>query len=316
MNDHTGSMVRDADIASVRQFNRFHTRLVGALNDRMLASDYTLQQVRILYEIANARPDAPPSARQLGVILRMDTGYLSRLVSGLENDGLITRMPSSDNAKRLALTLTEKGREVFSDLNAASAQEVAALLAPLSDIERGKLTGAMGRIRRLLGDAGLGERSYTLRDPGPGDMGWIVHQHAILYHQEYGLDSTFEALVAEIVGNFVNHFIPEKERCWVAEMEGEVVGSVFVVRQDDETAKLRLLYVDASARGLGLGWRLVDEAVRFARSKGYKRMVLWTNDVLVSACRIYEAAGFELLEEEPHHSFGKDLVGQTWGRDL
>ncbi len=316
MNDHKGSMVGDADIASVRQFNRFHTRLVGALNDRMLASDYTLQQGRILYEIANARPDAPPSARQLGVILRMDTGYLSRLVSGLENDGLITRTPSSDNAKRLALTLTDKGRDVFNDLDLASAQEVAALLAPLSDIERGKLTGAMGRIRRLLGDDGLAERGFTLRDPRPGDMGWIVHQHAILYHQEYGLDWTFEALVAEIVGNFIRHFNPEKERCWVAEMEGEVVGSVFVMRQDDETAKLRLLYVDASARGLGLGWRLVDEAIGFARSKGYKRMVLWTNDVLVSACRIYEAAGFELLEEEPHHSFGKDLVGQTWGRDL
>ncbi|MDP0926942.1 bifunctional helix-turn-helix transcriptional regulator/GNAT family N-acetyltransferase [Paracoccus onubensis] len=305
----------DSEIASVRLFNRFHTRLVGALNDRLLASDYSLPQVRILYEIANARPDAPPSARELGKALRMDTGYLSRIVSGLEGEGLVMRTPSSDNAKRLALTLTDRGAAVFNGLNAASAEEVAALLAPLSKTERSQLVGAMHRIRRLLGDD-PDDRTFILRDPRPGDLGWIMHRQGMLYAREYGWDWTFEALVAEIVGQFVKEFAPDRERCWIAEMEGEVVGSVFVVRQDDETAKLRLLYVDPAARGRGLGRRLVEECIRFAQAKGYRRMVLWTNDILISARRIYEAAGFTLIEEEPHHSFGKDLVGQVWGRNL
>ncbi len=310
-----GENPSDSEIASVRQFNRFHTRLVGALSDRLLASDYSLPQVRILYEIANARPDAPPSARELGKALRMDTGYLSRIVSGLEGEGLVMRTPSSDNAKRLALTLTDRGRALFNGLNAASAEEVAALLAPLSKSERGQLVGAMHRIRRLLG-GGPDDRTFILRNPQPGDLGWITHRQGMLYAREYGWDWTFEALVAEIVGQFVKEFVPDRERCWIAEMEGEVVGSVFVVRQDDETAKLRLLYVDPAARGRGLGRRLVEECIRFAQAKGYKRMVLWTNDILISARRIYEAAGFTLIEEEPHHSFGKDLVGQIWGRNL
>lgn len=315
MEVRSDDLVSDTDIAAFRRFNRFHTRLVGALNDRLLASDYSLPQVRILYEIANAPPDAPPSARELGGILRMDTGYLSRVVSRLEGEGLIERTPSPENAKRLALTLTPSGREVFAGLNAASAEEVVTLLAPLSEANRRQLVGAMRRIRRLLGDTS-NDRTFILRDPAPGDLGWITHRHGALYAEEYGWDWTFEALVAEIVGQFAKDFIPGKERCWVAELDGEIVGSVFVVRQDDETAKLRLLYVDPAARGLGLGRRLVDECVRFARASGYKRMVLWTNDVLASARRIYQAAGFKLIEEEPHHSFGKDLVGQFWGRDL
>ncbi|WP_249692993.1 bifunctional helix-turn-helix transcriptional regulator/GNAT family N-acetyltransferase [Stappia sp. WLB 29] len=311
----SGSPVHDADVAAVRQFNRFHTRLVGALNERMLATDYTLAQVRILYELANARPDAPPSARDLGDVLQMDAGYLSRLLSGLESDGLLVRTPSPENAKRLALALSERGREVFAGLNEASAREVAALLAPLSQDQRSQLTGAMARIRRLLGDM-PDTRAFILRDPRPGDLGWVIHRQAALYAQEYGFDWTFEGLVAEIAGKFVAQFDPARERCWIAEMEGEVVGSVFVVRQDDEVAKLRMLYVDPAARGRGLGRALVDECLRFARGAGYRRMVLWTNDILVSARRIYEAAGFELLEEERHRSFGQDLVGQIWGRNL
>lgn len=309
------SPLQDPDVAAIRQFNRFHTRLVGALNERMLASDYSLAQVRILYELANARPDAPPSARDLGDILQMDAGYLSRLLSGLESDGLLARTPSPENAKRLALTLTERGREVFAGLNEASAREVAALLAPLSQDERSQLTGAMARIRRLLGDT-PDTRAFILRDPRPGDLGWVIHRQAALYAQEYGFDWTFEGLISEIAGKFVAEFDPARERCWIAEMEGEIVGSVFVVRQDDEVAKLRLLYVDPAARGRGLGRALVDECLRFARGAGYQRMVLWTNDILVSARRIYEATGFELLEEERHHSFGQDLVGQIWGRNL
>lgn len=305
----------DDRVASFREFNRFHTRLVGALNEHLLASDYTLPQVRVLYEVANAPAKMPPSARDLGEALGMDTGYLSRIVKGLEGDGLIERVPSEQNAKRLALTLSETGRAVFDGLNAASASEAAAMLKDLSDPEQRELIGAMSKVRRLLGD-GSKEATFILRDPEPGDLGWITYQHGRLYVKEYGWDWTFEALVAEIVGQFAKTFDPSCERCWVAEREGEVIGSVFIVRQDDDTAKLRLLYVDASARGLGLGRRLVEETMRFARDKGYKRMILWTNDVLVSARRIYEAAGFELLEEEPHHSFGKDLVGQVWGRDL
>lgn len=315
MGKHDDGIASDVEIAAVRRFNRFHTRLVGALNEHLLASDYSLPQVRVLYEIANAGEDRSPSARELGEVLRMDTGYLSRVVSGLEGDGLIARTPSADNAKRLALTLTAEGHRVFDGLNAASAEEVAALLEPLSETERGQLVGAMHRIRRLLGDAPV-KRTFVLRDPAPGDIGWIAHRQGLLYAHEYGWDWTFEALVAEIVGQFAKEFIPGRERCWVAEMEGEVVGSVFVVRQDDETAKLRLLYVDPAARGLGLGRRLVDECLGFARGAGYRRIVLWTNDVLVSARRIYEATGFSLIEEEPHRSFGQDLVGQVWGRDL
>lgn len=311
----SGSAVRDEDVAAVRQFNRFHTRLVGALNERMLATDYTLAQVRILYELANVRPDALPSARELGDVLQMDAGYLSRLLSGLESDGLLVRTPSPENAKRLALALSDRGREVYAGLNEASAREVGALLAPLSQEERSQVTGAMARIRRLLGDTS-DTRTFILRDPRPGDLGFVVHRQAALYAQEYGFDWTFEGLVSEIVGKFIAEFDPARERCWIAEMEGEVVGSVFVVRQDEEVAKLRMLYVDPAARGRGLGRALVDECLRFARGAGYRRMVLWTNDILVSARRIYEAAGFELLEEERHHSFGQDLVGQIWGRNL
>ena len=302
-------------IAAVRQFNRFHTKLVGALNNRMLNSDYSLPQLRVLYEVAQAPQDAPPAASELANNLTMDAGYLSRLISGLVKDGLIERRPAPENAKRLTLSLTAQGRGVFNGLDSASAREVTDLLKGLTDREQSQLVGAMTRVRRLLGDAPA-DKTFILREPEPGDLGYIVHKQTQLYAKEYGWDWTFEAMVSEIVGKFVQDFIPGRERCWVAEREGEIVGSVFVVRHDEETAKLRMLYVDATARGLGLGRRLVDECIRFARAKGYKRMVLWTNDILVSARRIYEAAGFTLLEEEPHHSFGKDLVGQTWARDL
>lgn len=303
------------EIRAVREFNRFHTRLVGAIDETLLASSYSLPQTRVLYELAHSTPRGAPSASELSETLRIDPGYLSRLVAGLEADGLVDRTPSADNGRRLALTLTGKGREVFAGLDARATEEVGELLRPLTPAERRELVGAMGRIRRLLGDA-PGEAMFVLRDPEPGDLGWVVHRQMRLYAKEYGWDWTFEALLAEIVCQYVRQFDPQRERCWIAERDGAIVGSVFVVRQDDHTAKLRLLYVEADARGHGLGRRLVDECLRFARDRGYRRMVLWTNDVLVSARRIYQAAGFELLEEEPHHSFGKDLVGQVWGRDL
>jgi len=302
-------------IAQVRAFNRFHTRLVGALNEHMLASGYSLPQIRVLYEVATAPSAAPPSASDLARRLQMDTGYLSRVLAGLEGDGLIRREPTQGNARRLALVPTEAGRAAYAGLDRASAAEVAALLAPLGEAERRQLVGAMATLRRLLGDAPAAG-TVVLREPEPGDLGWVVHRQTRLYAAEYGWDGSFEGLAAEIAGRFVTEFRPGLERGWIAERDGEILGSVLVVRQDEETAKLRLLYVEPAARGTGLGRQLVEQCLRFARAAGYARMVLWTNDVLVAARRVYEAAGFALVGEEAHHSFGKDLVGQTWEKRL
>lgn len=302
-------------VNKVREFNRFHTRLVGALNERLLNSSYSLQQMRVLYEIANAPKGKAPSARDLGEYLQVDPGYMSRLISKLEKDGLVSRQPSTDNAKRLELTLTETGHVFFKEVDAASIQEVEQLMEPLTIDERQELVISMDKIRNLLGD-GNQNRVIVLRDPNPGDLGLITSQQGKLYANEYGWDWTFEALVSEIVSDYVKNFDPDCEKCWIAEKDNEVVGSVFLVKQDNETAKLRLLYVDAKARGAGLGRKLVEECIRFAKAKGYKSINLWTNSVLVEARHIYETTGFELIEEKSHHSFGKDLVGQTWGRDL
>ncbi|MBX3610615.1 MAG: bifunctional helix-turn-helix transcriptional regulator/GNAT family N-acetyltransferase [Hydrogenophaga sp.] len=304
-----------ADIDAVRQFNRFHTRLVGALDEHLLASPLALPQLRVLYEVAKAPRQAPMSARAIAEALQMDPGHLSRVVAALEGMGLIERTPAADHGKRLELRPTAEGRQLFAKVDAASAKEVAALLAPLSPAERRELVGAMARVRQLLGDTPASS-TVILREPVPGDMGWIVHRQARLYAEEYGWDWTFEGLVAEIAGRFVQQFQPGLERCWVAEREGSVIGAVFVVRADEHTAQLRMLYVDAAARGLGLGRRLVDECIRFAQAAGYRRMVLWTNDILTAARHIYEATGFVLEREERHQSFGKDLNGQYWAREL
>ncbi|MHA6265134.1 bifunctional helix-turn-helix transcriptional regulator/GNAT family N-acetyltransferase [Arenibacterium sp. CAU 1754] len=306
---------QDPIISQVRAFNRFHTQWVGALNDHMLASDYGLPQVRVLYEIANPPADGPPSASALARALQMDTGYLSRIVAGLESAGLIARTPSPGNAKRLSLSLTEAGREIFAGLNRSSAEEIAARLKPLDATERRQLTGAMARVRRLLGDTPP-KPTFILRDPEVGDLGHVVQRQSDLYAQEYGWNWEFEALLCEIMAQFIRSFDPDRERAWIAEQEGDIVGSVFVVREDDSTAKLRMLYVEPDARGMGLGRSLVQECLRFARTRGYTRMVLWTNDILTSARHIYETTGFRLIGEDPHHSFGKDLVGQNWALDL
>lgn len=311
----------DTQIAEIRAFNRFHTRLVGALNEGLLASDFPLVQVRVLYDLAHADNFA---AADLVARLGVDAGYMSRMIAALESRGLVLKTPDSDNAKRLVLSLSQEGRAVFERLDQASAEEVRQLMSPLSDDERRQLVGAMQTIRALLGDesvapaapAAATERRFVLRDPRPGDLGFIVHRQGALYATEYGWDWSYEALVAKIVSDFVTGFDPASERCWIAEVDGEIAGSVFVVRHDDTTAKLRLLYVEASARGMGLGRALVDEVIGFARDKGYTRLELWTNSILVSARRIYEAAGFELVDEQPHVSFGQHLVGQTWAREL
>ncbi|PMS14338.1 MarR family transcriptional regulator [Trinickia dabaoshanensis] len=303
------STLEDRALA-VRSFNRFYTRQIGVLHEHLLDSEFSLTQVRILYELAHRKElTTSDLCRELG----LNAGYLSRVISGFEKKGLVTRTRSATDARIARLELTEKGRATFEPLNDASQREVVAMLERMPESAQHQLVESMGQIQTLLGDP---EPGYILRDPQPGDMGWIVHRQAILYAQEFGWNSEYEALVAEIVAKFVREFDPKSERCWIAEKDGKAVGSVFVVRQDDVTAKLRLLAVDASARGLGIGRRLVDECLRFARLAGYKRMELWTNSVLTDARKIYEKAGFQLIEEEPHRSFGKDLVGQIWARDL
>jgi DNA-binding MarR family transcriptional regulator/GNAT superfamily N-acetyltransferase len=303
-------------VDAVRRFNRFHTRIVGALNNRLSYTDLALPQVRVLYEIAHAPADRPLVAANLVRALGIDAGYLSRLVAGLERRGLVARLPRPGDARSRALALTDAGRATTAGFETASAAEVAHLLGRLSDADQAQLVGAMAKVRRLLGDPPDG-RAFVLRDPAPGDLGWIVHRHGALYAAEYGWDASFEALVAGIVATFAATRDPGRERAWVAERDGEVVGSVFVVRSErPDAAKLRLLYVEPSARRLGLGRALVDEALRFAGAAGYARMTLWTNDVLVAARRIYEAAGFALVSAAPHHSFGKDMVEQVWEREL
>jgi len=299
----------DRHIEVVRAFNRFYTRQIGLLLESLYDSDFSLTEVRILYELANRNaPTASDLTRHLG----LDAGYLSRILKRFEKRGLLTRTASSRDARQAVLTLTDAGQAAFDPLNEASRRDVGAMLKPLAETDQEKLTRAMQTIQRLLGDASQPPVSYMLRPLQTGDIGWIVHRQGLLYAREYGWDETFEALVAEIAASFVKDFDPQWENAWIAEREDEIVGSVFVVKQSDEIAKLRLLYVEPATRGLGIGRRLVRECIRFARAKGYKTLTLWTNDVLTAARHIYEAEGFQLIAEESHHSFGKDLVGQNW----
>lgn len=300
----------DERAEAVRRFNRFYTRQIGVLHEHLLDSEFSLTEVRILYELAH-RPGLTASdlCRELG----LNAGYVSRVIAGFEKQGLLAKTRSAADARVAQLELTELGRSTFQPLSDASRREVGAMLERLTEPAQHQLIDAMTQIEALLGER---EPSYVLRDPRSGEMGWIVHRQSVLYEQEYGWNAEYEALVAEIVAKFIREFDPKWERCWIAEKDGKVVGSVFIVRQDESTAKLRLLYVEPSARGLGIGRRLVDECLRFAKSVGYKRIVLWTNSVLTDARKIYEKAGFKLMEEAPHHSFGKDLMGQVWGRDL
>jgi GNAT superfamily N-acetyltransferase len=256
------------------------------------------------------------TAAELGQELGLDPGYLSRMLKRFDARGLIQRSRSGEDRRQVLLTLTDAGRAAFEPLNRASAEEVAAMLSGLSASERERLVQAMAIVESLIRGAPGPEIPYALRPHRPGDIGWIAHRQGLLYAQEYGWDETFEALVAEIAAAFVKNFDPEWERCWIAERGGDIVGSVFLVRHTEEVAKLRLLYVEPSARGLGIGRKLVDECIGFAKAKGYKTLTLWTNDVLVAARTIYQAAGFRLVREEAHHSFGKDLIGQTWDLDL
>jgi DNA-binding MarR family transcriptional regulator/GNAT superfamily N-acetyltransferase len=307
-----------ARVAAVRRFNRFYTRQVGALAEQHLQSPYPLPVARVLYELGHR--DAP-TATALAQELELDRGYLSRLLAQLERDGLVDRTPSTDDARQSHIHLTAAGRAAADELDARARREVAQLFAPLPESAQRRLVAAMETVEELLGAplarGGGPPRAaapYLLRAHQPGDMGWIVHRHGVLYSAEYGWDERFEALVARVAADFIDHFDATRERCWIAERDGANVGSVFLVRHpDDETAaKLRLLLVEPSARGLGIGRRLVDECTRFARRVGYSKVTLWTNSVLVTARAIYAAAGYRLVRTETHDSFGRELTGEFW----
>lgn len=300
-------------IEAVRRFSRFYTRTVGVLHEGLLDSPFSLAEARVVYELAHHERT---TANELSEELGLDPGYLSRILRGFEQRGLITRQPSEADARQNILSLTPEGLEAFADLNARSRQEIGGMLARLGTADQDRLVAAMRTIEDLMGDPPPRRAPYILRPPRPGDIGWVIQRHGTLYAEDYGWGADFEALVADVAAEFLRTCDPARERCWIAEMDGQNVGCVFVVRKTDEVAKLRLLIVEPSARGHGIGARLVDECLRFARQAGYRRMTLWTNSILLPARRIYEKAGFQLVASEPHDHFGKDLIGETWERDL
>lgn len=296
-------------VADVRAFNRFYTRVIGVLDRGYLSSPYSLTEVRVLFELAGGTREAPELRASLG----LDAGYLSRVLGRFERDGLVRREPSATDARRQVVELTDAGRAVFAELNERSDAEIGKLLDGLAPSDQGELVAAMRKVQRLL--TGV-PRAYLLRPPRPGDLGWVVRSHGRRYAEEYGFDETFEALVAHVVSDYVTNHVPEREAAWIAEVDGEPVGSIFCVRVDDRTAKLRLLLVEPAARGLGIGNRLVEECLRFARRVGYERMVLWTVSGLAASRHIYEKVGFRVVERTPRRLYGRDLEEQTWAMDL
>lgn len=303
----------DGHASAVRRFNRFYTQKIGVLNEGLLDSPFSLTEVRVLYELAHRDAAA---ASELAAQLGLDRGYLSRILQRFERKGYLTRRASCEDARRRVLALTAAGRRAFAPLDARSQRQVATMLAPLGDAGRTRLLAAMNAIQATLDPGSLRQQPVVLRGHRPGDIGWVIQRHGELYAQEYGWNEAFEALVADIAAKFLHAHDPQRERCWIAERDGVRLGCVFLVAQSRTVAKLRLLLVEPEARGAGLGRRLVDECVHFARRAGYRRIVLWTQSVLAPARRIYEAAGFRKIAEEPHHSFGHDLVAETWALKL
>ena len=303
----------EQEVAAVRAFNRFYTRKLGVLDQQLLKSPFSLSEARVLYELAH-REDL--SAKEIGAELGLDAGYLSRIVQNFDEAGLITREPLPADRRQYRLALTAGGRQAFAKLERSTKDDIAAMLGALPGNGRERLIGAMADIERLLGDISATPRPAALREPRPGDMGWVVQSHGALYAREYGFDSSFEGLVAEIAAKFLASFDASRERCWIADIEGTQVGSIFLVRHTDDVAKLRLLLVEPQARGMGIGRQLVAECIQFAQQVGYRRITLWTQQGLDAARRIYDHAGFRLTQELPHHSFGRDLVAQTWEMKL
>ena len=302
----------DAQGDMIRAFNRFYTRKIGVI-DGTASSPFSLAEARVLYELAHReQPTATDIRKELG----LDAGYMSRILREFERRKLVTRVRSKTDERQKFLSLTARGRRAFAPLDERSNRDVVAMLEALSPAARKQLVDAAQSMRGLLGDKPESKVPYLLRQHQPGDMGWIVHRQAILYAEEYGWDETYEALAAEIVAQFIKNYDPKRERCWIAERDGVRVGAVFVAKASDEVVKLRLLHVEAEARGLGIGKRLVDECVRFARQAGYQKMTLWTQSNLHAARHLYKQAGFRIVREEQHHSFGKDLTAETWELDL
>lgn len=299
-------------LAAVRAFNRFYTNALGLLREGLLDSPYSLTEARVFFELAERDATEVVDLRRR---LDIDAGYLSRILARFIADGIATGERSPSDGRRQVIRLTKRGREAFGVLDERAAQQIRDWLAPIRDEDQRRLVGSMVAIREILQDTPRAER-FMLRPLGPGDYGWVVHRHGVLYADEYRWDETFEALVARIVADYVDHRDPQRENAWIAEIDGERTGCVFCVRKDETIAQLRLLLVEPRARGMGIGTRLVEECLRFAQRAGYKQIMLWTNDVLDDARRIYERAGFRLVEEERHHSFGHGLVGQNWLRTL
>jgi DNA-binding MarR family transcriptional regulator/GNAT superfamily N-acetyltransferase len=296
-------------VAAVREFNRFYTSRIGVLDESYLSSRFSLTEVRVLYELAHR---GSVTASELGRDLRIDPGYLSRILRGFARRGLVTRTAAPDDGRKAVLRLTARGKTTVAPLEAKARDQIRAMLEDVPPSEQQRLVASMRAVEDALGSVPRDAARITFRSHRPGDMGWVVERHGTLYAQEYGWDETFEALVADIVAKFISHLDPRRERCWIAEVDGERAGCVFCVKKTQTVAKLRLLLVEPRAQGLGVGSKLVDECIRFARAAGYRELVLWTNDVLVAARRIYERAGFELVQSERHTSFGKKLVGQNW----
>jgi DNA-binding MarR family transcriptional regulator/GNAT superfamily N-acetyltransferase len=293
----------------IRGFNRFYTQKVGALDEGLLQSPFSLAEARVLYELAHRhQPTATELARDLG----LDAGYLSRILRGFARRGMIARRSSKDDLRQALLSLTARGKKAFTGLDRRSRAEIKALLSGLTVQDQGRLVKAMRAIQQTLGPRDERGPPYILRTHQPGDMGWVVYRHGTLYAQEYQWDERFEALVARIVASFIDRYDPKRERCWLAERNQEIVGCVFLVKQSPTVARLRLLLVEPAARGLGIGSRLVAECTRFARLAGYRKITLWTNSVLTAARRLYQAAGYRIVHRERHNSFGHNLVGETW----
>ena len=301
-------------VAAVRKFNRDFVKRIGLLQEGLLDSPYSLTEARILFEIGGK---ADSTASDLSAVLGLDAGHLSRILSRLEKGGLLKKVRSEDDGRQRFLHLTKKGRAALDGINDRANSEVERMLGALSEEEQKLLLQAMGKIENTLLKSGESQRTYILRQHEPGDMGWIVHRHGLLYAREYGWNEEFEALVAKICADFISNHNPKRERCWIAEMDGEIIGSVFLGQGDDrEVAKLRVLLVEPKARGTGLGTRLVEECVKFARRSGYRKVTLWTYSVLAAARRIYEKNGFRLVAEEKRRDFGHKLTGQTWELNL
>jgi DNA-binding MarR family transcriptional regulator/GNAT superfamily N-acetyltransferase len=300
-------------VAAVRRFNRFYTQRIGVLQEGYSKGPFSLAEARVLYELLHRdKPTATELAKDLG----LDAGYLSRILRGFEVRGLVLKQASERDGRQSLLSITERGRKRFAPIEAHTEAEVRGMLDALAPAAQAKLVDALHTIERVLGDEPKTKAPYVLRPPRAGDMGWIVSRHAVLYAQEYGWTDPFEGLCAQIVADFVNKYDARRERCWIAEVDGENAGCVMLVKDPDEVARLRLLLVEPAARGLGIGARLVDESVRFARGCGYRKITLWTHSVLTAARHVYQQAGFQLTSSEPRQSWGQDVISEHWDLQL